>query len=131
MANLKIDISLGEAVDRLTILRIKLSEIKDNAKLRNISYEHDTLLEAVTAFCHDTEVSVPQTLSEELQTVNHALWKVEDDLREFERKKDFGEAFIEKARRVYFLNDRRAQIKKDINLKTNSNLLEEKSYAPY
>ena len=70
-------------------------------------------------------------MSEELQAVNQALWKVEDELRDFERKKDFGNAFVQKARQVYFLNDKRASVKREINLKTNSNLIEEKSYAPY
>ena len=128
---MKIEISIGEAMDRLTIRRIKLAEIRDDAKLRNISHEHDKLLESIKNFCEENSVSVPQQLSEELQAVNQALWKVEDELRDFERKKDFGNAFVQKARQVYFLNDKRASVKREINLKTNSNLIEEKSYAPY
>lgn len=128
---MKIEISLGEAVDRLTILKIKLSEIKEEAKLRNVLYEHDQLLESIKSYCDENSVSVPDGLADELRSINHALWKVEDELRDFERKKDFGSYFVEKARRVYFLNDKRAAVKRDINLKTNSNLLEEKSYAPY
>lgn len=128
---MKIEISLGEAIDRLTILKIKLSEIKDESKLRNISYEHDSLLESIKSFCDESSISVPDGLTDELHQINLSLWRVEDDLRELERKKDFSPWFIEKARRVYFLNDRRAAVKREINLKTNSNLIEEKSYAPY
>lgn len=131
MANLKIDISLGEAIDRLTILRIKLSKITQEDKLRNVSHEHDLLLESIENYCSENSVSVPDALSKELQQVNRALWDVEDQLRDFERASTFAEAFIQKAREVYILNDKRAKIKKQINLSTNSNLIEEKSYAPY
>ena len=116
MANLKIDISLGEAVDRLTILRIKMSKITNEEKLRNVSHEHDLLLESVENYCSKNSVSVPEALSKDLQQVNRALWEVEDKLRDFERASSFGDDFIQKAREVYFLNDKRANIKKQINL---------------
>jgi NAD-specific glutamate dehydrogenase len=124
----KVDVAAGELVDKITILQIKLAEISDPAKLDNIRREYD-LLQAVLA-------SAPlapglAALQDELKSINLAIWKVEDDIRDHERRQDFGPGFIALARAVYHTNDRRAEIKRQINQLLGSALMEEKSYAPY
>lgn len=131
MANLKIDISIGEALDRLTILKIKLDEIKDEKKLSNIAREFENLRESIVNYAGIEIISNDNKAYLELKKVNHELWQVEDKLRLLERNKDFSIHFIELARSVYILNDRRAQIKKLINVSNNSDLIEEKSYEAY
>jgi len=123
-----IPVSAGELIDKLTILRVKAARI-DAAKLANVKKEL-ALLEAVTA----RELSaVPgiETLSSELETVNAALWDVEEGKRDCERRQDFGPDFVTLARRVYVENDLRAAIKRRINEAAGSDLVEEKSYRPY
>ena len=102
-----IEIGIGELIDRLTILKIKMDEITDESKLVNIRNEYEFLL------CIADKVEThPKTdkLLEELYDVNNELWDVEDELRECERRKAFGKEFIELARSVYWLNDKRAAI---------------------
>jgi predicted nuclease with TOPRIM domain len=120
-----IEIGIGELVDRLTILKIKMSEITDETKLANVKTEYEYLLGISDAV--ETHPQMEQLL-EELYDVNSELWDVEDDLRECEKKKSFGKDFIELARSVYRLNDRRAAIKKEINQLHGSKFIEEKSY---
>ena len=120
-----IEIGIGELIDRLTILKIKMDEITDESKLVNIRNEYEFLL------CIADKVEThPKTdkLLEELYDVNNELWDVEDELREMERQKSFGKEFIKLARSVYQLNDRRAAIKKEINQLHGSKFIEEKSY---
>ena len=120
-----IEIGIGELIDRLTILKIKLDEITDESKLANIRIEYEYLLSLA-----DKIETHPKTdkLLEELYDVNSELWDVEDELRQCEREKSFGKEFIELARSVYRLNDRRAAIKKEINQLHGSKFIEEKSY---
>ena len=126
---LSIPVSVGEIMDRITILEIKAERILDAEKLANITAELDTLRPLVT---HDAlNTASIKALVAELKDINEALWDIEDDIREREYAKDFGEAFIALARAVYVTNDKRAEVKKQINLATGSTLIEEKSYEDY
>jgi hypothetical protein len=122
---MKIEVSIGEVVDKYTILTIKKLFIHDNEKLVNVEKEWKIIKSALLK-------KYPETLTEpftqELYDINKKLWKVEDDLRDCEHKNYFGEKFVELAREVYQLNDVRAIIKKQINQKYGSELIEEKSY---
>ena len=123
---MKIEVSNGELVDKLTILEIKLTRIKDSKKLENVRKEHAILEKTVYQI-----IAKEDELYQKLLETNQKLWDIEDKIRELERRKDFGQEFIETARSVYINNDFRAKIKKEINLKTNSGLFEEKSYENY
>ncbi len=123
---MKIEVSNGEIIDKLTILQIKLERIKDEAKLKNLRKEYDELIQVTSAIISTTD---PLYLS--LYEINCELWDIEDHIRDLERSKDFGKDFIETARAVYFKNDKRSVIKRDINLKTSSGFIEEKSYEKY
>jgi hypothetical protein len=123
---MKVEVSNGEIIDKLTILQIKLERIQDEAKLKNLKKEHDELIK-VTSSIMDTA----DPLYRALYDVNCELWDIEDHIRDLERRKDFGEDFIATARSVYVRNDRRAELKKEINTKTGSGLVEEKSYEKY
>lgn len=122
-------IAPGELIDKITILRIKSERIADEEKLRNVRAElailNETLAKDVPA---SEELS---RLDAALQAVNEELWEIEDDIRDCERNKDFGEDFIRLARAVYVTNDKRAALKKEINLLLGSTIVEEKSYAAY
>ena len=126
---LQIPVSIGEALDKITILQIKLAHISDVAKRVNIQNELDVLLPLVSGDKFATEQI--QSLMGELKAVNEALWDIEDDIREKEASKSFDAEFISLARAVYVTNDKRAEIKKKINLATGSALIEEKSYEAY
>lgn len=123
---MKIEVSNGEIIDKLSIIQIKIERIKDEAKLLNLKKEFDVLL-AASSDILDTQ----DPLYKELYDINCELWDIEDRIRELERRKDFGNDFIETARSVYFKNDKRAELKRQINLKTASGLFEEKSYREY
>jgi Family of unknown function (DUF6165) len=110
----------------ISILEIKAERISDPAKLKNVRAELHALLEARDASIFDTEGLAP--LAAELRTVNEALWDIEDQIRDCERAGDFGQQFIELARSVYQQNDRRAAIKRRINERLGSEIIEEKSY---
>jgi hypothetical protein len=126
---LSIPVSVGEIMDKITILEIKAERILDAEKLANVTAELDTLRPLVT---HDAlNTASIKALVAELKDINEALWDIEDDIREREYAKDFGEAFIALARAVYVTNDKRAEVKKQINLATGSTLIEEKSYEDY
>ena len=126
---LHVPVSVGEVLDKITILQIKLAHISDAEKRGNIQNELDALLPLVAGDSFAT--GQMQTLIAELKSVNEALWEIEDDIREQEAAKTFGEEFIRLARAVYVTNDKRAEIKKQINLATGSALIEEKSYESY
>jgi hypothetical protein len=129
---MKIEVSNGEIIDKYTILEIKLSEIKDTKKLANVKHEHDVLTPVVESIYEGvTDKDNLKRLHNDLLEVNKKLWKIEDDIRECERAKDFGDAFISLARAVYYTNDDRSVIKKEINEFTGSDLVEEKSYEDY
>jgi hypothetical protein len=123
------EVSIGELMDKITILEIKLRKINDEKKLVNIREELQQLAAVRDRTIARTDAL--DTLSAQLYEVNSSLWRVEDELRECERKKDFGPVFISLARSVYQHNDRRAAIKRSINALTGSRLVEEKSYVDY
>lgn len=125
---INIEIGIGEAFDRLSILKIKLIEIKDEAKLMNIQKEHDLLVSHIERLENKDELI---TLYDELYDVNYDLWDIENELRAMERNNIFDELFVETARNVYIKNDLRAKIKKKINLLYSSDIIEEKSYENY
>ena len=119
----------GDLIDKLTILRLKEERIADEAKVTNVRVEKEALME--TAKAHVPPSAELDALWNELYQINGELWVIEDDVRECEKAKDFGETFVKLARAVYITNDRRAQVKKKINLLLGSALIEEKSYADY
>ena len=119
----------GDLIDKLTILRLKEERIADEAKVTNLRVEKEALME--TAKAHVPPSAELDALWNKLYQINRELWVIEDDVRECEKAKDFGETFVKLARAVYITNDRRAQVKKKINLLLGSALIEEKSYADY
>jgi hypothetical protein len=125
----KVDLPLGDVVDRVTILRIKLARLSHEGQRANVRRE----LAALIGRWKDCQLREMDGLPEwtGLCEVNKQLWDVEDALRGHERRKDFGPAFIDLARSVYRLNDRRAALKRAINVELGSAFVEEKSYAPY
>ena len=121
-----IPVSVGELIDKITILQIKPSHFQGDA-LAHVQQELD-LLEQVH---RDAGVALPEELEPALAAINGKLWAIEDAIREREAASDFGERFIELARSVYRCNDQRAALKRQINASTGSSLVEEKSYRPY
>ena len=126
---LTIPCSAGEVIDKLTILEIKLARITDPAKLANVAREHAALAAAWQQAVPDQAALAEPVAA--LRQVNETLWDVEDEIREHERRDDFGAAFVALARSVYRTNDRRAELKREINARLGSVLVEEKSYAAY
>ena len=123
------EISPGELIDKITILEIKMDRITEDTKLKNIKTEWDTLNQS-----RANKISISAKLDEltaELKSINETLWVIEDDIRECEHRKEFGEAFITLARSVYLNNDHRARVKRKINELLGSRLIEEKSYSDY
>lgn len=129
MNEILIPISPGELLDKITILQIKSERIDDAAKVANVRTELE-MLQQVWADCVDEDSEI-RDLSVELKSINERLWVIEDDIRDEERNKRFGERFIELARAVYVVNDDRANAKKKVNLHLNSSIVEEKSYQDY
>lgn len=127
--SIKIDISLGEFLDKITILQIKKSRISDPDKLVNIERE----LKLLSDLWRQTSFDGSRVEEEikDLRRVNERLWEIEDEIRRKESAGEFDAAFIELARSVYITNDERARIKKRINQKTGSEIVEEKSYQGY
>lgn len=130
----KAPVSLGELVDKISILKIKQVRIKDPAKLANVNFEHDALY----ALFDDIYENIPASrqpslvgLSVKLKMVNERIWDIEDGIRECEKNKDFGPNFITFARGVYHNNDERAALKREINDLVGSQIVEEKSYTDY
>ena len=129
MNEIQIPISPGELLDKITILQIKSERIADPSKVANVRTELDMLQKVWgESVADDAEL---RALSAELKSINEALWEIEDDIRDEERNKRFGERFIELARAVYVTNDERANAKKKVNLHLNSSIVEEKSYQDY
>ena len=129
MENIKVPVSPGEVLDKITILEIKSERISDPEKVANVRVELALLQDTWTEFIRDDEVI--RDLHAQLKEVNEALWEIEDDIRDKERAKEFDERFIELARAVYVTNDRRSQVKKELNLHLGSEIVEEKSYQDY
>ena len=121
-------ISLGELVDKISILMVKQKNIKNNDKLEQVNKELNYLQETLDNHTSKDEIDV---FLNSLIDINSKLWIIEDDIRDCERKKQFDQKFIDLARSVYFTNDKRANIKLDINNKFGSELVEVKSYEEY
>ena len=124
-----VEVAAGELLDKITILEIKEAKFADAAKLANVRAELATLRAA-------RDANLPATPEIEravdgLRAVNRQLWEIEDEIRDHERAQDFGARFVDLARAVYKTNDRRAELKREINDLTGSRLKEEKSYAAY
>ena len=126
MADLRIPVSIGELVDKITILEIKLEQLQGDA-LEHVQRELGLLREVLAA----AALVIDPHLWRELAAINRSLWRIEDDIRELERLGSFGDAFIALARSVYRSNDHRAQLKRLINEQHGSLIVEEKGYAPY
>ena len=124
-----VPLSAGELLDKITILRIKAVRIEEPSKLANVRHELN-LLERTWRDAFGSSAALDGEEAE-LERVNGTLWEIEDRIREHEARGVFDAAFIELARAVYQRNDERAAIKRRINLKLNSPILEEKSYRPY
>lgn len=122
---MKIEVSNGEILDKISILEIKKARINSEEKLVNIEKEWMELWPLYEKLVTTDEVAWKYN---ELKSVNEQLWEIEDEIREWEKREHFGDRFIQLARLVYITNDRRAKIKKDINLLSGSELMEEKSY---
>ena len=123
---MKIEVSIGEIADKLSILQIKLENITDEGKLVNIKKEFNYLYDIVFK---DLKIQLDDY--QRLLSINKQLWDIEDNIRDEERAKRFEDKFIELARAVYVTNDERSRIKKDINTKYGSDFTEEKSYQEY
>jgi hypothetical protein len=127
--SISVKISAGELLDKITILVIKLEKMSDPAKLSNVRKEYDMLMDVYRneiVESHDLMV-----LRDRLKQFNERIWDTEDEIRDFERRKDFGERFVELARSAYLTNDRRSSTKREINDLLKSTLVEEKSYSAY
>ena len=127
----KIPVSLGELIDKVTILEIKKGKFSDAYKLANVITELQQLNAIIERIMDPEQLVRLQEPMKRLRDINQQLWKIEDDIRDCERNKDFGERFVELARSVYFSNDKRFDIKKEINLAFGSELIEEKTYQAY
>jgi hypothetical protein len=125
---ISIPVSVGELLDKLSILHIKQSNIKDSEKLEQVKTEYLLLYNISQTYLVNKDFF---DLYEELITINSKLWKIEDDIRIFEKKQLFNDEFIKLARAVYYTNDERFEIKNKINQMTNSELKEQKSYENY
>ena len=127
--SINIEISIGEFWDKVTILQIKADRIKDKDKLINITKELNQLVDHWKKSSHN-EIGIDEELKK-LRNINEQLWDIEDNIRDKEKGQEFDDVFIELARSVYFTNDKRADVKKKINKKMGSSLVEEKSYKEY
>ena len=129
MNKILVEVSVGELLDKISILEIKQEKIKDSEKLKFINEEHSILKDQL-----NNKVKSDQKLNElfeSLKQINAKLWVIEDDKRQCEKEKDFTEAFIKLSRDVHFLNDDRAKIKLEINNHTGSKIKEIKEYTSY
>lgn len=129
MSLISAPISFGELIDKVTILEIKSERISDASKLANVRDELQ-ILDRLWQMDANSHIDIAAERAE-LKRINEALWEIEDEIRVQERDQAFGARFIELARAVYHTNDKRAAIKRAINLKLGSRLVEEKSYQDY
>ena len=121
-------VSLGELVDKISILHIKNINIKDEEKLKLIREELELLNQTLNKHINNSDI---QNYLDSLIEINSKLWTIEDDIRDCERNKKFDQTFIELARSVYFTNDKRSEVKLEINKKFGSKIIEVKSYEEY
>jgi len=129
MNKIIVEVSIGELLDKISILEIKKEKIKDPEKLKFISKEHSILKDQLEKNVSSDDKL--ENLFQELKEINAKLWVIEDDKRECEKNKDFDEKFIKLSRDVHFLNDDRAKIKLEINNHTGSSIKEIKEYTSY
>jgi hypothetical protein len=129
MSEILVPVSFGELLDKIAILQIKSERMSDPAKLANVRNELGALER--TWMAHPAAGHDIVRLRADLKAVNERLWEIEDEIRDQERDQKFGETFIRLARAVYFENDERARIKREINVALGSTYVEEKSYQDY
>lgn len=129
LTSIKAEIALGELIDKITILELKDERIADVDKRRNVQFELAKLTALLEQSCN-ANAKIDECRAK-LKAVNTEIWDLEDSIRDHERRKDFGASFVDVARRVYKTNDRRAALKREINLIGGSAIIEEKSYAEY
>jgi hypothetical protein len=129
MSEILVPVSFGELLDKIAILQIKSERIADAGKLANVRKELEAL--STTWMAHPAAQQHLVELRADLKAVNERLWDIEDEIRDCERRQDFGAEFVRLARAVYHENDQRARIKKDINQALGSAYVEEKSYQDY
>lgn len=124
---MRIDVSIGEVVDKATILLIKTKKITESTSRNNCLTELDHCIKELNKI----NITVEHKLFKELLEINIILWEIEDNIRQKEKEKDFGKDFVSIARSVYVINDKRAKLKRDINLQFSSDIIEEKFYSKY
>ena len=129
MNKIIVEVSVGELLDKISILEIKQSKIKDSEKLKYINNEHSILKDQLEKNVKSDDKL--NSLYQSLKEINAKLWVIEDDKRQCEKDKDFGEKFIKLSRDIHFLNDDRAKIKLEINNHTGSAIKEIKEYTKY
>ena len=129
MNKIIVEVSVGELLDKISILEIKKEKIKDPEKLKFISHEHSILKDQLEKNVKPDDIL--NKLFQDLKAINAKLWVIEDDKRDCEKNKDFGEKFIKLSRDVHFLNDDRAKIKLEMNDHTGSSIKEIKEYTSY
>jgi len=127
---MKIETSNGELLDKLSILELKQKNILDEKKLANVKVEFEELNPLALIIFKENSPIISE-LYLKLSQINAKLWKIEDDIRQCEREKSFESKFVQLARDVYYTNDIRSELKKEINILTKSGLIEEKSYEDY
>ncbi len=129
MSQISVPVSFGELLDKITILEIKQCHMTDEAKLANVNHEYQVLTETWDEAVEESG-TVTSTRAK-LKAVNQKLWDIEDQIRIKESRQEFDDEFIELARSVYYTNDDRARLKKELNIELGSDLVEEKSYESY
>ena len=125
---ISIPVSIGEMIDKLSILQVKKNKVKDKTKLEFIDREFELLYNFSSEYLNNSETEL---IYHQLVSVNTNLWEIEDELRVMEKEKNFGDEFVSSARKVYFTNDERFRLKNEINLITESEIREVKEYVKY
>jgi hypothetical protein len=125
---ISIPVSIGEMIDKLSILQVKKNKVKDKTKLEFIDKEFELLYNFSSEYLNNSETEL---IYHQLVSVNTNLWEIEDKLRVMEKEKNFGDEFVSSARKVYFTNDERFRLKNEINLITESEIREVKEYVKY
>ena len=125
---ISIPVSIGEMIDKLSILQVKKNKVKDKTKLEFIDKEFELLYNFSSEYLNNSKTEL---IYHQLVSVNTNLWEIEDELRVMEKEKNFGDEFVSSARKVYFTNDERFRLKNEINLITESEIREVKEYVKY
>jgi hypothetical protein len=125
---ISIPVSIGEMIDKLSILQVKKNKVKDKTKLEFVDKEFELLYNFSSEYLNNSKTEL---IYHQLVSVNTNLWEIEDELRVMEKEKNFGNEFVSSARKVYFTNDERFRLKNEINLITQSEIREVKEYVKY